>query len=173
MEKDNFLFPPFTDSQEQPILKYSIQAPKIETKEGLAEICLIPQISGDEVLKGRFVSNEEFKAVTSEDVFKAIPENETVNLKQVQIYDKRAQPFIREIVVEVVNGLTFLKQKKQKIKIVIVDRFNNKTVREISGILDDETNFFHYAVNEQITFNKTVNYGVVSAMKLNFSIVYQ
>lgn len=172
MENDSLMLPPFEVLEKTP-LKYSVQAPKIGKEDnGTAEICLMPQCSASEPLLGRFVTDGEFKGVSSDDVFKAVADDDTVSLAHCQNHDQKAEPFIREIVIGVISGLTFLKQKKQTVKIVTVDRFSKKTVREITGVLNDETNCFHYAVNEKITFDKTVNYSVVSAMKLSVSVVY-
>lgn len=175
--ENEILLPPFADLAEKTeILQYDIQAPKIgqddTKKESFAEICLIPQISANVALKGRYVTDGDFKGVSTEDVFNAQSRVKDVSLEHCQAFDKRFEPSIKEIRVEVLSGLTFQKQMKQRLKIAKIDRFSNKTVSEIKAVLDEETGEFVFAVNQKITADMTVNYSVVSSMKVGVSVIY-
>jgi hypothetical protein len=176
--ENEILLPPFAKIEAKTeILQYDIQAPEIKADkkinpDAVAEICLMSQSSANVSLKGRYVTDGEFKGVSSDDVLKATAKVKTVVLEHCQSFDKRYEPTVKEIRVEVLDGLTFQKQMKQRLKIVTIDRLSNREVKEVKAVLDEETGEFVFEVNQKITFDMTVNYAIVSSMKIGVTVVY-
>ena len=151
------------------IVAYNLKAPQGET----VLVCLIPQHLCDCELLGRFVTDGDFKAVSSEAVITAISTNAAVLLAAVQCFDNHAEPTITEIRVKPKSAFSQLNQGMEcNIIVSTVNRQGEKTSRIIAGELDEVKKAFVYPVNEKMTFDKSIYYELLSSISVDIQVVY-
>jgi NCAIR mutase (PurE)-related protein len=158
-----------TSKIEDEVVKAAKKGEKDVIVKGKAKVCLIPQSLCDKKLLGRFVTNDSFKAVDSENEITVISD---LDLAHVQDFDYKAEPFVKEIRVKVVSESNQISQRELKLEIHSFNRLGESVVQELNGKSDDETNEWVFNVNQQISFDKAVYYALLSEISIDIKIVY-
>ena len=157
-------------------ISYKLEAPAViattQNTNPTIKVCLSPGLRCTVGLVGKYVSDNEFKAVDSDEIVKCESLDAAVKLEEVQAYDCYAHPLIKEVRVKILSDMHQIDQAQQKVVIEKIARKSIEVDKEIVGVIDLENGVVVYTINETIDLSRSLMYSLIPEIEVEIEVVY-